>query len=201
MPGIDAVDRLDVESVELVHDMKHALEHLRHREVGAQLFLGDGVLRLAELLRVIGNVPGLQRGHAEAAGGECLELAELVFRYRPGARGEIGEERENLRCPGRHLAGEGELGVVVEPEQRRALVAQCHDVLDDAAVVPLAGVGSLVRCPGAVRLVDLAAQGTVFGVGDDRVVARELESQQPAIEAVPPGGIGRQRQCGVRQAA
>ena len=112
-------------------DLEQPLEHARQREVGAQLLLRDREALALQPLGVEADVPG-----GELAAGEGLQLREL--RLRGGARGagELVQEPQHLLGAVRHARGERVVGVVLEIQQPRGLVAALQDLLHHRASCP-----------------------------------------------------------------
>ena len=102
---------------ELLHHGEHPLEYFREGEVGAQLFLAHGIAALLELFRCPGNIPRLQFVQRQGFTSERLQLRKFALRSRPCARGQILEKSHYLSAVRRHLAGDGQLGVILHPQQ------------------------------------------------------------------------------------
>ena len=80
-----------------------------------------------------------------------------------------------------------------EAQQVCQLLAQIEDLLHQRSVVETTGLRSLIGGTGAVGGIDFLAQRAVVGIGDDRVIAGKLETDQPAVQ---PLGLRRLGQLG-----
>ncbi len=200
MPGLDPGHLGDGEAKQALHHREHPRQDPGHGEVGAQFLLADLVAVLAELLRIVGDIPGLQ-------GIDTVQVPGIVGQFREfpagplhGPQGQIVEEGQDLGRVLRHLGRQGAFGEVGEAEQLGQLMPQCQDLLHQVGVVPAPGIRALVRGAGTVGRVDLLAQGPVVGVGHHRHVGGEVQGEEPAGLAPLRSGLARQGLGGVRQA-
>ncbi|RML45987.1 hypothetical protein APX70_08567 [Pseudomonas syringae pv. maculicola] len=189
VPGVEAFLLGNLDAVQTLDDGKQAAEHLIDGEVGAQDFLGNAVTLFAQLLAVKTAVPALQV-RATLFGRISLELLQVLSSERLAAFGQITQETQHLITGLCHLGRQAQLGKVRVAEQLRQLLAQIENLLHHRRIVVLASVGTLVRSTGTVSCVDFFAQGTVFGVGHYRVVAREFQGNQVAFEVLGLGSCG-----------
>ena len=188
VPHRRAVPRLDADAVEAVGDGEEPFEHALEREVGAQRLLVEGEARAAELLRVVGDVPGHDRGGALAldlaAEGEQLR----VLAGEEGLRLLVQHAEEAARRGAGvgHAILEDQIGEAGEAEERRLLPAQLEDAGDERAVVDRARRGA--RGGGAVEAL---AHARVVEVGEHRHVARRLEGEAEAGDALARRALAR----------
>ena len=71
MPGLDPLDLADADVEEPLQQVEEAVEDPADREIGPQLLLGNGVAMLAQLFRIVGQVPGLKRAGAPQGPGKA----------------------------------------------------------------------------------------------------------------------------------
>ena len=100
-----------------------------------------------------------------------------------------------------HLRLQRHLGVVCVPEEHGLLVAQREDLVHQRRVVELARKRPPIRRARRVRLVELAAKLAIVGVGDDGVVAREVERQEVPLELLRARLLARLGLALIRHAA
>ena len=89
----------------------------------------------------------------------------------------------------------------MEAQQLGYFVTQRQNAFHDRAVVPLAGVRSLVGGAGAVGVVQRPPQLPIVSVIQYRQIGWQFQRQQPAVEitlpsGLPGQGLGRFRQPG-----
>ncbi len=190
VPGGDVAHALDLHAVKALDQGEHAVDGLRRREVGAQLFFGETELLLLQLLRVVGRIPGLEIFQAVALLRIGLQLVQFRLRELACVAGQVEQEALDRVGRFRHLGFQRQLGEVFEAEQQRFLVAQRQDLPHQRGVVVLPGQWALVGGAGGVGGVQLLAQLAIVGVADHRVVAGEVESEQEAFKFLRLGPLG-----------
>ena len=60
-------------------------------EVLFDLLLGEGVARLQQFFRCVGEVPGFERFQSQLLPGECAQFVDVLLGIRPGERGAAGQ--------------------------------------------------------------------------------------------------------------
>ncbi|MNG00323.1 hypothetical protein D3C84_832540 [compost metagenome] len=137
---------------------------------------------------------------AALLGGVSLELLQVLRGERLAALGQVAQETQHLIARLGHFGRQAQLRETAEPQQSCQLLTQVEDFFHDRAIIVLTGIRALVRRAGAVGGVDFFAQCTVVGVGHHRVVAREFQGDQPAIEVLGLRGGGHLRLGRIGQA-
>ncbi len=182
MPGVHAPAFDQAHAEHTLGHGEQALHHRRQREVGLEVFLAEAEALLAQFFRAVGDVPGLQLGDAELAGGKLAQFGQFAQRHRPRLGGQFAQETQHTLGRAGHLVGKRHMGAGGEVEQQSGFVPQRKDLLDALAVVVRAGAGALVGGAGVVGGVDLFAQGAGVGEGQDGLHHRTLERGQVAVE-------------------
>ena len=182
MPGVHAVALHQFHAEHALGHGEQALHHAGQREIGLEVFLAEGEALLAQLLRRIGHVPGLQVGDAELGGGEHFQLIKLAPRDGLGLGGQLAQEAQHALGRAGHLVGQRKVRVGVEAQQVGGLVAQRQKGFDARAVVVRAGLRALVGGAGVVGGVQLFAQRPVVGEGQDGLNHGALERGELAFE-------------------
>ncbi|MNM72240.1 hypothetical protein D3C81_839290 [compost metagenome] len=181
VPGVEAFLLGNLDAVQALNNGEQAAQHFIDREVGAQGFLGHAVALLTEFFAVETAIPALQI-RAALFGGVSLELLQILGSERLAALGQVAQETQHLIAGLGHFGRQAQLGETAEPQEFCQFLTQVEDFFHDRAVVVLAGIRPLVRRPGAVRGVDFFTQRAVLGVGHHRVIAREFQGDQPAVQ-------------------
>jgi hypothetical protein len=193
----DAVDGAEAEAEELARHPEHPRAQLLELQVRLDLVLVEVVLRLADLLRVVAVVPGLD-----------LDLRTLLVRHRlhvgdllaDAGDGGLPHRLHQLHRPLRragHRVLEPPVGVSLEAEEFRPLGPQLEDLGDDRVVV----LGVAVVAAAVVGAPDLLAQVAPVRVGEERLHAGPRVEDGPlALLAALLGGGGGGRAQRVGQA-
>src|SRR5690606_25426682 len=147
------VGALDREAEEPPGEPEEPLEDALEREVRPELLLRDRKPLLLHPLRVERDVPRLELPPRVAR-----ELADLALGDRLAAPCEIAQEVDDLRGRSRHVGRERQRRVALVSEQRRGLVAQLQDLLDQRAVVPPPRARAAIGRARDPRLVVLLAE-------------------------------------------
>ena len=116
VPDRLVIDDLDADIVEPLHQIEHAADDLRRREVRTQHFVGQTEAVFLELFGVVGRVPGFERAQSVALFGEGAQRFQLGLRTRSRALGEIEQERFHRVRRFSHLRLQRQLGVVGETQ-------------------------------------------------------------------------------------
>ena len=135
----------ELHAEQLLVDAEHAVDDVLHREVLLDLVLVDGVLRLAQLVLVVGLVPLVERGALERG-----VLVALLLRFGQDRRVDLGEETLDALRRGGHPVGEHVRGPRRVAHQVREPVAGRDRVLEQlhvrvAAAVVVRDVERLAR--------------------------------------------------------
>ena len=157
MPALELGDFTQLDAVQLLYDGEHAVDHGIDREVGTQHFLRDGVTLLAQLLAVEADIPRLQVV-TTLLGSKGPQRSQILLGKGFAALAQVTQEAKNLIGAFGHLGCQRQFGVVGKPQQLSQLLTQQQNLVDDRAVVELAGVGALVGGAGAESGVNLLAQ-------------------------------------------
>ena len=163
--------RSDADPEELVRHFKESLQNALVREIWPQVLLVERVSRLAQLLGLVGHVPGLQFASGEFGQFFVLHL-EGGLRSLPQVPDEIDGPPAGL-C---HPVFKDQVGEVLETQELGFLASKGEDLRDVAAVVVRAG-----RRPGGKLAIHPLAHSLVVEVGYHRQVAGSLEGEAPAI--------------------
>ncbi|KAG0946966.1 hypothetical protein G6F31_014260 [Rhizopus arrhizus] len=170
---------LHAQAIQLLDHREQAAQYLRFGEVLLHVLLGIAVARLLQAIGGERQVPGLQAVDAQLFSRELLQLGAILGRERLGTRGQVTQETQHFGRVLRHLGRHRIIAIRTEAEQRGQLRTQGQDAVDVAAVVQrvVAEFGRALRT-GPVQ--DLA-QGTGFGPGLHRQVARHLQGRPGAL--------------------
>ena len=134
---------------------------------------------IAQLLTVIGQIPGLQWVWPVEAIGKGLQVLELALRQRFGAGHQIMQKRFDVGHAIGHAARQLLIGVVGKPQSLRLLLSQRQDLIDNRAVVMLPGQWAPIGGAGVPGAIKTLAQGAVVGIGDDGAESRKTEVGPP----------------------
>ena len=137
----------DPHAEQLLRDREQSLEHARQREVGAQLFLGDGKQLGLQLLRVVTDIPGIQR-----AAREFFELGKFGFRGGTRHAHQLAQKIEHGLVGRRHARRQRVGREVRKIQQARRLVAQREDLRHHFGVVEFSGASGRDRRRASTRL-------------------------------------------------
>ena len=156
---------------------EQAVEDRGEGEIGAQRFVGQVVLGLAQALGVKGDVPVGERRVGEAGLlGKGRHLRQLLFRRPARGAGQLVEQPPRRRQRG-HLGRHRQVGVAVEAEQGRLFAAQGEDLFDDRRV--------FFRRARLVRAIHLLPQLPAGGMRHDGDVNGGVQGEEPGA------GLGR----------
>ena len=107
MPGAEAVVGAEMDAEEALADGKEAVDDGADGKVGAQVFLREGVLRLAQFFGGIGNVPRGEVGKRKFTGGVVAQRRHFRFACCFAFIDEVVEEAEDGLRLFRHFVGDG----------------------------------------------------------------------------------------------
>ena len=189
MPGGKRRVFAEAHGKEALADGEQSLQHLADGEVGAQVFLREGVLALPLFFRGVGDVPRLKVGQRQLACGVGAQRRHVRFARRLAFGDEVFEESDDRRAVRRHFVIDGIGGIVGKAEQFRQLKTQGEGFADDGGVVVLAVVGEFAGTD-VVGAIDGGAQLAVIGVGKDGDDHRRVEGDAVAVFAMLAGEVG-----------
>ena len=204
------VARHEVQAEQAAGAVEGRLHHRVEPEIGLELGVVDGVLRLPHLLGPVAPVPGLDRARGSFGRHLRLERLTLALHGRQGARPDLVEQPLHRSAAAGHGVGQREVGVAGVAVQPRLLVPQAQDGPRHLAVVAVARVLAAAR-PGAPRgFAQVAPLGEGEEGHDQRPRQRDHVALEPALgrrlacrgahEVGQPGqvGLGRQRETPAR---
>ena len=200
MPGLDPRARLDPDAIELLGDGKQALDHLLHGKIRPERLPRNGEFFLAQLFGIVGDIPGLKSPKAGAVGREFAEFGEFAFRPGAAPGGQIVQKAHDLGRGLGHFCRQRIMGVAFKAQQAGLFGAVLQDFAHARAVVPLAGVRALIGGARHIGGVHCPPEIRVVGVLHDRQITGQVQREQPAALARLGGGLGRERERGIRQA-
>ena len=182
------------EAEEAPRDLEEPGLDLFQREPGPQHFVVHVEALPAQLLHQPGRVPGPEGAEARAA-RVALEFAGVALVEGARSVDELVEEGADVGARAGHQRFEAVVGEVRIAEQGGNLAPHFENPPDEGPVVAFAR-----RAAVQIGSVDLVTQGTVVGVLQDRLHARHVEGDQPAL-LVPVGREpGRALEGGLREA-
>ena len=170
--GVGGLTLGDLETEDLFGEAEHALDDLADREVGAHFLLVEIVVFLAQFLRPVGHVPGLEEA---ARGGlvtvpEIRQFIDVTREVGFGAGREILHKFQRGFPAAGHALLENLVGEMGVTEEFGPLVTKGEDLPDEAAVVVFA------RMPhGDAAAPDFLAQTRIVGVFEHGEINGSLE--------------------------
>ena len=173
--GGNALDLGELDSIELVGNVKGAVDDIVDHEVLPHLLLVDVVPRPADLLGVVAPVPRLEL-EVEAVGGDgLLQSFGLVTSDTERWVPEIFQELiDRFRVLG-HPPFEYAIGMGVVTQELRLLGAKGQNLGQDRLVVKLVAVVTTHD----VGVEDLLAKLAIVGVVEERIDARSVDGEEP----------------------
>ena len=174
------------DAVEPCGQREDALLHAVEREVGAQHLRVEVVARLAQLVAVVGEIPGLQL-EIPASGlhlfaGEVFYLFDLLAGFgHIGLQQLLHQSVHVFRVLG-HTLFQRKVGVAFEAQHPGYFAAQVDDLAHNLQVVPLARGA---QCGHSA--INFLAEVAPVGVLEEGGVGGALERHHPSFQPATPG--------------